>query len=444
MNNTATCTSVVVRPVVTWFAAAGAASTYHATPDWALTDFNRLILSAQSLWFRWRPEGTILWQGNPPSALMLSTALGAMLTNLRARECVVSDAGKITGWFTIIREGFPTVHLGIGPLIKQSRTTFGQLDDEPRLLAERLARYADVVGACWRGTAGLSGTASIRAIHEAKKTGQPLWNWKPKYNHMTGCSYELTPSKHSRDLTDAETGMRYVHHFDIRAMYLAAAGVGVFGWSGPQPTGARAFDPGSAGYWQVRRKELDAYDFPVMRDAVYRPGTDPYVWLTTPGMTYLWDCGLAPEVVDSWTCERSGRYLREWATRLTSARQLLDANDAIDSGVLVAVKDTYARTFGMFTRELSRVHRMDWWDNGRDKARFNMLRKVEGADIEPVRYNVDSLWVASDDDADTIGVRLGIPYVDGREVNQVGKFRHVATYSVREYLDTYQRPKVAA
>jgi hypothetical protein len=443
VNSIATVTAAVVRPQLTWFSAAGRGTNFHATPPWAVHHLDRLVLAAQTLWMRNREEGTVLWQCDVAPAA-LAPMLTAMLDGLRNRGCRVSDAGRQTGWFSIWHAGYPTIHLGIGPLIKQGRTTFGRLDEAGTELAEKMARYADLTGAAWRGTGGLSGTAAIRSIHEATRGGVPLWVWKHGGKHDgVGSSFELMPSRTTRALTEDELGRRWMHHFDIRAQYLAAAGLVMVGWSQPEQTGPREFDPGRAGYWRVNRAELDAITLPIRRDLVYRQEDTDQLSITTPVMVYLAEHGgTPPYVIDSLTCERSGRYLRPWADRLTAARKTLSMNigHPIDAGVLAAVKDTYARTSGMLNRDTSRIARADWYDAWRDHARINLCRKVENAGVSPVRFNVDSIWVASDEDAYAVGRKLGIPYLDGKEVDQVGKFKHVASYTIAEYLAQYRQP----
>jgi hypothetical protein len=436
-NRNPTCTTAVIRPGLTWFAAAGRTTTFHATPQWARTDLNRVVLSAQTMWFQGRAEGTILWQclatGDDLEAM-----LNLMIRRLRERGCSVTEKGLETGWFSVRHEGYPVVvHLGIGPRIAQARTSFGKLDDEAPLLAERLARYADLTGAAWQGTAGMSGCAAIRAHHEAKRSGGvPLWHWKvPSVDGMVGASYELHPRRNRRDLTAAERRRPFVHHFDIRAMYLAAAGVAMVGWSSPEHSGPREFDPGHAGYWQVRRDQLGNPSAQVVR-----PGSDPLVWLTTPVMTWLAEHGATPEVFDSWVSQRTGRYLRPWAERLTAARKALDPGSKLDAGVLDAVKDTYARTTGMMKRPGGRIFRPDWRDTIVDTARINLVRKIAATGLGPVLWNVDSVWFVHDQEQATgLGQLLGIPYDrNGEEIDQVGKFRHVQSLTVEQYLDKYE------
>lgn len=433
-------TAVVIRPVVTWFAAAGRETAFHATPDWATLQLDRVVLAAQTVWFQRRMEGTVLWQCDVP-ALTAQNMARAMIERLRARDCDVTETGLATGWFTVRHAGWPDVHLGLSPLIQQGRTSIGELTGDPCTLAMRLARYADVSGAAWRGTGGLSGCAAIRSIHEAnRRTGVPLWKWQNPPSDVVGTSFELKP-KHGRPLSEYERNRRYVHQFDIRAMYLAAAGVAMVGWSAPEHTGPREFDPGRAGYWQVRRHDELAVPATVCR---YPVKGEPLTWLSTPVMTYLREQGLQLEAFDSWTCDRTGRYLRPWTERLTAARDALNAKDDVDKGVLAAVKDTYARTVGMMQRPTSRIYRPDWRDCVVDTARINLIRKLNSA-VEPVRFNVDSVWVATDHEAQQIGEWLGTRYdIHDVEVDQVGKFKHVDTLTVGQYLEKFERETARA
>lgn len=440
-NGKSTCTSVVVRGGLSWFAAAGTHTTFHATPEWARQQLSRVVLTAQQTWFRGRSEGTVLWQGVAGIGDdRLSVGANDMLTSLRDRGCTVSDAGLETGWFSVFRDGFATVHLGIGPMIPQDQSPFGNLaSTDAKDLAERLARYADVTGAAWRGHAGLAGCAAIRAIHEAKDN-QPLWHWKvPAEPGLTGCSYELGRVS-KRLMEQADWDAPWVHQFDIRAMYLAAAGVGMFGWSAPEHDGPREFDPSLAGYWQVR---CDEVPHKWGRGTVTRvTEAEGLMWVTTPVLAFLYEKGVQPEVFGAYTSKRTGRYLREWATRLTGARAHLDqlpGNDR-DRAVLAAVKDTYTKTSGMMARSGGRIYRPDWRDTIVDTARINLIRKVDKAGFSPLRYNVDSVWIASSLPVQEIEAKLGTLHnADGIEVPQVGKFRCVASQTISEYQRRYER-----
>lgn len=425
----------MIRPKVAWFARAARETMYRSTPAWGLTDLPRVVLAAGSLWFPRGGEGTVLWQGAE------SVDTRAMVVELRARGWHVTDSGHETGWFTVKRDGYATVHLGIAPMISPQRFPLASLHDDGERVALALVRYSDLMGAAWRGAAGMNGCAQIRAIHDTKPSGaQPLWRWDDaKSADAIRCSFELRGSRHRRPMTPAEFNRAYVHQYDIRAMYLAAANVAMLGWSAPEARGAQEFDPARPGYWYVKRDAL--HDAPA---ELVREDSRSHAWLTTPVMAYLAEQDIHPEVYDSWTCERGGRYLKSWAERLTAALKVTPPGPGGQAPSLErALKDTYKRTVGMMASEGGSIYRPDWRDEVVDRARVNLLRKCR--DVVPLRYNVDSVWIASDDPPEVTGRLLGVPYNDdGTEKWQIGKFRHITTMTPAQFMAKFERDRVRA
>lgn len=427
-----TWNAVVVRGGLTWFARSPGETHHYATPAWARVNLPRVVLAAGSLWFPRGGEGTVMWQCQE------KVDTHRMVEELRADGWRVSDSGHDTGWFTVIRDGYAVVHLGIGELIQQQRFPLCALNIDAPGMALHLARYADLMGAAWRGSAGMNGCAQIRTIHGAKPPGaQPLWRWDDATAlDATRCSFELRGSMHKRPMLPAERERTFVHQYDVRAMYLAAANVAMVGWSAPEHRGPQEFDPGRPGYWNVRRDQVAG-----VGNQIARAGDSRLVWLTTPVMSYLAEGGVFPEVMDSWTAERGGRYLKPWAERLTAALKATPAEETPRPSMERALKDTYKRTVGMLAREGGRIYRPDWRDEIVDRARVNLLRKCVGVDV--LRFNIDSVWIASDEPATVLGRRLGIPYDPaGAEIWQVGKFRHQFTMTPAEYLARYERERV--
>jgi hypothetical protein len=431
LTNNSTWSSVVVRRGLTWFARYPRDTMSHATPDWAATNLPRVVLAAGSLWFPRTEEGTVLWQ------LPNAVDTHAMVEELTRQGWKVGAGGHETGWFTCRREGYAIVHLGIARMMANDSFPLVHLKDEGKKIALRLADYHALTGLPWRGSAGMNACAQIRNIHGAKPDGQqPLWRWAgSKECPGIGCSFELRGSRDCRPIEDHERDMRYVHQFDIRSMHLAAANVGMFGWSAPEQRGPQEFDPTRPGYWIVRRADLDG-----VSPLVVRPGPDPLVPLTTPVMSYLVGHQRFPEVMDSWTSERGGRYLKGWAERLDGAlRTAPPSLDPKQPSMERALKETYKRAFGMMKRDGGRVHRPDWSDTGRDTARINALRKVDVSGFEPLRWNVDSVWIATELEAAVVGKALGIAYTPaGDEIRQIGKFRHITTITPAEYAERYE------
>lgn len=438
--------AVVIRPQLSWFARVSddAPTSMHApTPEFARTNLPRVVRAAGTLWFPRGGEGTVLWQCDDTVDTYL------MVEQLRADGYKVSDSGHDFGWFTVRRDGHATVHLGIGKMISPSRFPIATLDEEARAIALRLVEYADRTGAAWRGAAGMNGCAQIRAQHESKPSGaQPLWRWDDaKSADAIRCSFELRGNRERRQIEPEELRCAWVYQFDVSAMYVAAANVAMVGWSAPEQRGAQEFDPARPGYWQVRRDELA--DVPIQ---LVRPGVTPLVWLTTPVMAYLAEVGRYPEVMDSWTSERGGRYLKTWAERLTAALKTVAPAPAPGApSVERALKDTYKRTVGMLAKEGGRIFRPDWRDEIVDRARVNLLRKCAGPElmrpqrwkVRPLRYQLDSVWIASNEPPEVVGHAIGVPYDDrGAEVWQVGKFRLVDRLTPAEYAARYERDRV--
>jgi len=426
-----TWNAVVIRRGLTWFARYPREALHRSTPDWAATNLARVVLAAGSLWFPRGGEGTVMWQ------LPNNLDTHAMVEDLTEQGWRVGAGGHESGWFTCRRDGYATVHLGIGSKIGSESFPLTYLKDEAKRIALRLVEYDALTGSAWRGGAGMNACAQIHHLHESKPSGgTPLWKWKhPGADDVLRCSFELRGSRDFQPIADHQLAMRHVHHFDIRSMHLAAANVGMFGWSAPEHRGPQEFDPTRPGYWQVKRSDLVR-----VGPSIVRPGKDPIVPLTTPVMTYLAERGTFPEVMDSWTSERGGRYLKGWAERLDAAlRQCPPSSDVKHPSLERALKETYKRVFGMLKRDGGLIDRCDWGDTGVDTARINFLRKVDASGYEPLRMNVDSVWIATDDDVREAGRRLGVTYTPaGDEVRQVGKFRHVATMTPAEYAAKYE------
>lgn len=423
--------AVVVRPQVTWFARVGAPQPQsRPTIDWALEDLARLVHHAATRWFA--REGTIVVQPLAGDGY-LKAVLRQLHQDAKADGWTASERGDETGWYTMNHPdpGRALVHLGVGPLIRQSRTSAFNLADPADIAAARLAEYERLTGAAWRGTAGMSGCAAIRAFQEKKK-GAPLWRWDTAPPAIIGSSFELRGGTANRVPTAADLERKYVHHFDVRGMYLAAANTAEVGWSAPRSEGPQEFDPRRSGYWKVRRDQLPA---DAVRYAV-KEGDSATLWTTTPVMVWLAELGIRPEVMDSVVSERTGRYLKPWAEKLTAA--LYDPTARTDT--LGAVKDTYARTVGMLGRPGGRIYRPDWRDHVIDRARVNLLRKVRRAGVDPLRYNVDSIWVATDETAEELGARLGAYQNDPMRWDLgIGKMRHESTMTPAEYVERYER-----
>lgn len=391
-----TC-AVVVRPTLTWLAGLDNPDAPHPadTAPWAFSDWGRLVdLAGQ--WFRQAGEGVVLVQDpRTPGTDRERRVLGDhIVTSLEQVGWKAWKSGTETGWYVCEQEGRPLVMLGIGPWIQQSRTPLFDLEpDAPAsVVASRLATYHKMLGVCWRGTGGLSGVALLRDMKHATRErtgGVPLWKWKAAPEDVVGSSFELYSGRHRRPVAQDEQGLPFVHRFDVRGMYLAAAGAAGLGWSAPEQSGAQDFDPERPGYWQIDARKINDPLHLLTRD-------DRVAWVTTPIMSWLHECGVRPEIHDSVTADRSSRIMRGWAERVRDARFLAEGRVSL-MPYRGAVKDTYSRTVGMLKNPAARIYRPDWRDTVVDLAKVTMLRKIRQAGVRPLRYQTDSIWVASDE-----------------------------------------------
>jgi hypothetical protein len=348
-----------------------------------------------------------------------------------------------TGWMTFTHtiKDYPVIHVGCRrQILANDPDGIIRKDDKPEQLAERLATYAALVGAPYRATPGVAGLGAIRNIYDRLKpvrrerggTGwvprqQPRWTWNPE-QPMRGCGdlhWRRHPTKYERE------NYPFVHVFDIRAAYLAAAAGARLGWDTPTHAGSVVWDPSQSGFYRILVRGHTWADprfgVPIINpDRIESDGT---CWVTGPILAYISSTGeLLPEIIDSWICVRAGRILNEWADHLRDA--IPDAATAGDPILRAAIKATYTRAWGLLGRPGGRIHRDDWHATIADEARTRMLRKIWGwhaiVGEWPLKVNVDAVWIAAPDDKpDAIGIGAG---------PSIGQFKHVETVSMADYL----------
>jgi hypothetical protein len=380
--------AIVIRPQVTWLAEPRNADApeHTVTPTWAgepayAGDLANMADKA----FGAHAEGVILLQ-LPTYASMNSAGrrrAGVIIVeSLKAAGWQTTTQGITTGWFFCLRAG-RVVMFGIGPWIEQGRTPLVSLSRSQAapVVASRLAEYHHLVGVCWRGTGGLSGTALVRKL---RTRNEPLWRWDKADTDVCGSAFELgTP--HQRAPRPDELD-RPVVKFDVRGMYLAAALCAEFGLEAPERRGPQEFDPARPGYWQVAAPTwLDP------RGLLTRQ-REGRCWVTTPVMQYWADAGHRLEIYDSLTSAGQTRIMRPWSERLR------DARTKAPSALVPAIKDTYSRTVGMLRRPGGRIYRPDWRDTIVDLAKVNLLRKLDAMNVDPLHFQTDAIWVATDAD----------------------------------------------
>lgn len=426
MRNTPAVRAIVVYSSVTWVAGAhhGTLQHFPTRAVWHWAD----LLAASAPRFD-ESGGVIVVRASADDKTRRELTKG-FLDALRERGWRASDEGARTGWFQVIKQGAPSISFGVLDWMDDSRieSLFLRTEAAP-VIALRLATYHNVTGGRWCGTGGLSGCAQIRALPRRES---PLWHWKDAAKYEApGCAIE---ARSRLPLPDEAVKRGWcVHHFDIRSQYLAAAMNAELGWGAPEQRGPQAFDPARPGYWRVRVDQLPADPW---GGVLYKPAdSQGLTWVTTPRLRYLLEredpttSGMV-EVVDSVTAHRQSRVLKAWAERLREARVSPLAEE-----ILPAIKDTYARTVGMFRRPGGRIHRHDWRDTVVDTGAANLLRKVDALGVLPehvIRWRTDSVWIVDPQPyPDELLARLG------PDTGQVGKLRYEGTLTIDEYRERF-------
>lgn len=341
------------------------------------------------------------------------------------------------GWVTLER-GTMTLHLAVLAWVSQNRTPLFQLTEDPERQAIRLAEFQAVIGIPWRGTGALTGTALMRALPRDRV---PLWYWQAAPRDVVG-STEL---RWDRQPTPAEKHLPMVYPFDIRAMYVAAAGVAELGYSAPVHVGPGLFEPTAAGYVLIRWDPANHADRPpaVPTQRIASNGT---VWVVTPVAAYLIEQGHRLDILDAWLAPDredpatrelapgAGRILKSWSERFRDALTMGRCPEG--SALRNAVKSTYARAIGIMSRPGGMVYRSDWRDTIVGKARVNMLRKLDSAyqvlGMWPLRINIDQVWYPGEaGDGPRIAAALGVG-------PRVGKFKAEKPITMDEYLEKFK------
>jgi hypothetical protein len=320
----------------------------------------------------------------------------------------LEERGEGSGWATFQHAEMPTVHIGILPWMSQADTPLFRTDGtwKPEHIATALARYHVATGVAWRANAGASGHAMIRRMarrKDPKRPGrflpEPRWR-QDRWDANNGIVGRGDVIWH-RTLTAAEKKMRYVHQWDMRSAYLAAMAAANYGWDPIQETGP-GVDGMAAGYYILRltpdhQRLLTATKNlpPILNPARVNRGLVP---VTQPVLAHLRELGYNPEIITSYTSERSGRYLRPAAERLRDA--MIMGQAAGLPALRQALKETANRANGLMARPGGRIYRRDWSHTTEDTAAVSILRRIgkvwAEAELAPIEVRTDAVFYASD------------------------------------------------
>ena len=137
----------------------------------------------------------------------------------------------------------------------------------------------------------------------------------------------------------------YLHIYDMRAAYPAAARSVVLGWG--ETTYTRTFNPRAAGLWNVTLPS------PVTVGPITAPGT--YDTATVRAQLHL---NLPCTILGGRVFTAHATVLRQWSERMAEARAALDGNPA----ALALVKKVWTRTLGRLANPKSEwAYHPQWW-----------------------------------------------------------------------------------
>lgn len=355
------------------------------------------VLPVGKEWFQATQEGVILLDadvhagmGFPAKHPANTRGLDQLLVSARAAGWQVS---KVSPWMTFYGPGRPSVHIGLMGWLGPTNHALHVADD-PGAMTYRMRRYHELLGAAFHGTPGISGTGLLRDRYRGKSP-----RWVGSFKGIAAADTE-TEARYAWE-SPAAPRRAFSHTYDANLQYLGAANVTEVALDELRHTGRRQFDPKAAGYWKIVVPVWNEKRVPHPANGVV--GQEK--WVTTPTMELLWKLSdsytVMPDVLDSWTSDRTFRVFRTWSEKIT--RGLYAAGDeamsADQDAITVTIKRTYRETLGMLIRPGGRVYRPDWHHAVVGMARVNLFRRIwtaAEAGRFPESINVDAVTYGSD------------------------------------------------
>lgn len=362
-------------------------------------------------------------------------------------------------WTTFSRPGC-AIHVGIRPLIDDSRTPLFGPGDLPHVVSRRLADFHRLTGVSFRKTPGVAGAAMLRDLYtEYGPLRQPLWKFGVDNPEVRGIGDLIW----HRARNEQEKAHLYVHGFDVHGAYLAAAGVADLAWSDLHPwlTGEPIrFDPARAGFWRVldtstvHRFDDDPYAIPLYgASRVLEDGT---VWMSTPAVRTLVEFGARPAIVEATVADcvldngkpGTRRLMRPWSEAIRDARMKargtvgVAGDETVQQATLKRVPNEAIGMLNPTERGRGRIDRWDWAWTIRDLSRGNFTRKIvrvhERTNRWPVRAKTDAVYYTSEHaDIGEAALELGI---DLAQEWKPGAWHPLGTTPAAEWADPREYP----
>lgn len=358
------------------------------------------VLPVGEKWFEVTREGVILLDapvhdrmGFPAKHPANTRGLDAFLVPARAAGWNVS---RPSPWMTFYAPGRPSIHIGLlGWLGTTNHALY--VADDPGAMTYRMRRYHETLGSAFHGTPGISGTGLLRDHYRGRSP-----RWVGTFQGIAAADVETEARYVWKSPTHLPPLHAFSHTYDANLQYLGAANVTEVALDDLKHTGRREFTAKAAGYWKII--------VPVWNDTrMPHPANAPVgkeKWVTTPTMQLLEQLAdqgdtVMPEVLDSWTCDRTARVFRAWAEKISKGLDAVtnEPMSADQDALTVAIKRTYRETIGMSIRPGGRIYRPDWHHAVVGMARCNLFRRLRAAAAAghfPEEINVDAVTWGSD------------------------------------------------
>jgi hypothetical protein len=374
-----TVVSIVVDNEITFTAAGGAGSIRlmgAATPYEAFTDLPVLLSRlAKGFGRDERDSGTIVLADNTIRRLGWPVQAPANLDDAKAHPALTParsvgwKVDRLGPWMTFHRPNSPTIHMGVRPWLDSH--TFELVSTDPAVTAYRMQWMGSQLGSAYRARPGVTALSALRTLVPGKAP-----YWKPDWNKVApvGPLEERTRWEQpyiwdSPDAAALELDHKWLHGWDIRGQFLAAASQVYVARDALRHTGKREYD-GSSGYWRIAVPAW-AYERVLPHPVGHGYTHGDITWVTSPRMELLrkladeYQILAEPEILDSWTAEKPARLLRGWAERIRDMGTLAAHEpDPEDAAVLTrAVKHAYTHGIAMLRTPESSIHRTDWSDS---------------------------------------------------------------------------------
>ncbi|MGW1931117.1 DUF927 domain-containing protein [Streptomyces sp. NPDC001919] len=309
-------------------------------------------------------------------------------------------------------------------------------------MALRLARYAELTGWSFTGTAANTAIWALRGLLE--DTSRTFIKWIPDSREWPEWA---AADSWSRPLTAAEKTGGFVVGYDAVKNYLPAyAQAIVSGDVLEHKTGGVIFDEKMGGLWLMPVPE---WPHPMVPAPVHEVPPGKLVWVTTSVVKLYVEVGISPEILEAWIAKaHEFQGFELFTNRLRDGLKIVEASpeDADETAVRDAMKATYRTLHGKLRNDDQWVvKRPDWGYAVRDAAWTGVLRKVyRGAGIlgkvdqprYPLAVDTDEVVYASTDPDPRASVPAGLKLAPEGAMPALGQFRPKTAMTAQEWEET--------